>query len=127
VKHAVREYNIHKSVVHPKIVQLYDVFEIDENNFCTVLEYCNGPDLDLYLKTQNILSEREAKSIIVQIFSGLNYLNQMKRPIIHYDLKPGNILFSDGEVKITDFGLSKIMEENEDVLELTSQGAGTYW
>lgn len=30
-------------------------------------------------------------------------------------------------MKITDFGLSKIMEENESAVELTSQGAGTYW
>jgi len=127
IKHAIREYNIHKSVVHPKIVTLYDVFEIDDNSFCTVLEYCNGPDLDLYLKLQPILSEREAKSIVTQIFYALNYLNDQKRAIIHYDLKPGNILFSNGEVKITDFGLSKIMEENQDALELTSQGAGTYW
>lgn len=127
VKHACREYNIHKSVVHPRIVRLYDVFEIDENSFCTVLEYCEGQDLDFYLKTQQTLSEREAKSIVSQIFSGLEYLNRQKRPIIHYDLKPGNILFSKDGIKITDFGLSKIMEEDQEFLELTSQGAGTYW
>jgi tousled-like kinase len=103
-KHAVREYNIHKSVVHPKIVQLYDVFEIDDNSFATILEYCDGPDLDLYLKMQQYLPEREAKSIISQIFSGLRYLTEQKRSIIHYDLKPGNILFSGAEVKMTDFG-----------------------
>ncbi len=127
IKHAVREYNIHKDMVHSKIVRLFDVFEIDENSFCTVLEFCNGKDLDLYLKLQSSLPEREAKSIVQQIFSGLKYLNEQKRPIIHYDLKPGNILFLDGEVKITDFGLSKVMEENQEQLELTSQGAGTYW
>lgn len=88
-------------MVHSKIVCLFDVFEIDENSFCTVLEYCNGPDLDLYLKLQPTLNEREARSIILQIFHGLKYLNEQKRPIIHYDLKPGNILFSNGEVKIT--------------------------
>jgi len=75
IKHAMREYNIHKSVIHPKIVSLYDVFEIDDNSFCTVLEYCNGPDLDLYLKLQGNLPEREAKLIISQIFSALCYLN----------------------------------------------------
>jgi len=127
IKHACREYTIHKNVIHPKIVRLYDVFEIDDNSFCTVLEYCDGPDLDLHLKTLTVLPEREARCIIQQIFSGLHYLNEQKRPIIHYDLKPGNILFSNGEVKITDFGLSKIMDEDNDMLELTSQGAGTYW
>ena len=33
-KHAVREYKIHKELVHPKVVRLYDVFEIDANSFC---------------------------------------------------------------------------------------------
>ncbi len=51
--------------------------------------------------------------------------------IIHYDLKPGNILFDKyGQVKITDFGLSKVFEESapgKSSMELTSQGAGTYW
>jgi tousled-like kinase len=68
------------------------------------------------------------QKLISYSLQGLKYLNEQKRPIIHYDLKPGNILFDkDGAVKITDFGLSKIMEENQESLELTSQGAGTYW
>ena len=40
--HVVREYNIHKTLVHPHIVRLWDVFEIDHDSFCTVLEYCSG-------------------------------------------------------------------------------------
>jgi tousled-like kinase len=74
--------------------------------------------------------EREARVIIAQIFAGLSYLSSAQRRVIHYDLKPGNVLFdAAGRVKITDFGLSKIMEESSgsDGLELTSQGAGTYW
>ena len=50
IKHALREYNIHKNLQHPRIVSLFDVFEIDANSFCTVLEYCDGHDLDFYLK-----------------------------------------------------------------------------
>nr|CAD7425440.1 unnamed protein product [Timema monikensis] len=50
IKHALREYNIHKGLDHPRVVKLYDVFEIDANSFCTVLEYCDGHDLDFYLK-----------------------------------------------------------------------------
>lgn len=53
-RHALREYNIHKSLDHPRVVKLYDVFEIDANSFCTVLEYCDGHDLDFYLKQVNL-------------------------------------------------------------------------
>ena len=85
---------------------------------------------------------------MVQTMSALKYLNEIKPPIIHFDLKPGtlhihvdvlgvcvyvgNILLGSGiysfEAKITDFGLSKIVEhDGPDGMELTSQGAGTYW
>ncbi|XP_010777031.1 serine/threonine-protein kinase tousled-like 1, partial [Notothenia coriiceps] len=102
--------------------------------FCTVLEFCEGNDLDFYLKQNKLMSEKEARSIVMQIVSALRYLNEIKPPIIHYDLKPGNILLVDGtacgEIKITDFGLSKIMDDDNygvDGMDLTSQGAGTYW
>ena len=105
----------------------------------------------------------QARAIVIQTMSALKYLNEIKPPVIHFDLKPGdpistcliptpvpylsrqlllftfeinvytgNILLGSGmnsyEAKITDFGLSKIMEvESPDGMELTSQGAGTYW
>jgi tousled-like kinase len=48
--------------------------------------------------------------------------------IIHYDLKPGNILFGKNSVvKVSDFGLSKVVEEDQTQLELTSQGTGTFY
>ncbi|KAL4036005.1 hypothetical protein IC575_004719 [Cucumis melo] len=130
IRHAIREYNIHKTLVHTHIVRLWDIFEIDQNTFCTVLEYCSGKDLDAVLKSTPILPEKEARIIIVQIFHGLVYLNKRTQKIIHYDLKPGNVLFDElGVAKVTDFGLSKIVEDDvgSQGMELTSQGAGTYW
>ncbi|KAF3853640.1 hypothetical protein F7725_014328 [Dissostichus mawsoni] len=47
-KHACREYRIHKELDHPRIVKLYDYFSLDTGSFCTVLEYCEGNDLDFY-------------------------------------------------------------------------------
>ncbi|KAL2101798.1 hypothetical protein ACEWY4_003559 [Coilia grayii] len=134
-KHACREYRIHKELDHPRIVKLYDYFSLDTDSFCTVLEYCEGNDLDFYLKQHKLMSEKEARSIVMQIVNALKYLNEIRPPIIHYDLKPGNILLVNGtacgEIKITDFGLSKIMDDDSynsvDGMELTSQGAGTYW
>jgi tousled-like kinase len=132
-KHVSREYEIHRNVRHPRIVSLYDVFEIDTNSFATVLECCDGTDLDTLLKTRRRLPERDARAILLQILSGMDYLSHSdgeRQGIIHYDLKPGNILFDEyGDAKITDFGLSKIVDTQDSgaSMELTSQGAGTYW
>jgi len=130
VRHATREADIHRSLHHPRVVSLTDVFEIDGDAFCTVLEYCPGSDLEFYLKTHTTLPEREACSIISQVLSALLYLNSQAQRIIHFDLKPGNILYHHGEIKITDFGLSKVMpatHTSNEPIDLTSQGAGTYW
>lgn len=135
VKHALREKDIHKTLLHARIVSLFDVFTIDNHSFCTVLEYCDGKDLDFYLKQNKVIPEKEARSIIMQVVNALKYLNDLNPSVIHYDLKPANILLSSGtssgEIKITDFGLSKLLEQQDpdspDEIELTSQGAGTYW
>jgi len=91
------------------------------------LEYCEGPDLSCYFKQHKIFSEREVKIIIKQILCGLKYLNEHKTKIIHYDLKPQNVIFHKGEIKITDFGLCKVVDSDASRIELTSQGVGTYW
>eukprot|EP00611_Tribonema_gayanum_P023761 TRINITY_DN5074_c0_g1_i2.p1 TRINITY_DN5074_c0_g1~~TRINITY_DN5074_c0_g1_i2.p1 ORF type:complete len:228 (+),score=76.36 TRINITY_DN5074_c0_g1_i2:223-906(+) len=78
---------------------------------------------------------QDTRFILLQIVSGLRYMSSPhgdRAAIIHYDLKPGNILFDvNGDVKITDFGLSKIVPDegggggDMTSMELTSQGAGT--
>lgn len=67
VKHAMREKDIHKSLDHPRIVRLFDLFTIDNDSFCTVLEYCDGNDLDFYLKQHKQIPEKEARCIIMQV------------------------------------------------------------
>jgi len=99
-KHVSREYEIHREVRHPRIVSLYDVFEIDTDSFATVLECCGGTDLDTLLKDRGRLPERDARAILLQILCGMRYLSApsadgRRQGIIHYDLKPGNILFDE--------------------------------
>lgn len=59
------------------------------------MEYCDGNDLDFYLKQHKLMSEKEARSIVMQIVNALKYLNEIKPPIIHYDLKPGEYALLD--------------------------------
>lgn len=131
IRRAMREYEIQKGLKHPKVVILKDCFPISNRAFGTVLELCTGDTLDEYMKRYGVLPEREARGVIIQVLSGLRYLNSNEtgNKIIHYDLKPGNLFFQGGEVKIADFGLSKIVHQSTpgDSIDLTSQGAGTYW
>ena len=127
IKHTIRENQIHKEINCNKIVKHYDTIEIDNDSFCTVLEFCSGPDLATYLQKNPNITEKEARIIIHQILIGLEYLNKLPKKIIHYDLKPENIIFHNLEVKISDFGLAKIIDNNNDKVQLTSQGVGTYW
>ncbi|PWV10119.1 putative tousled-like kinase II [Trypanosoma cruzi] len=105
--------------------------------FVSVMEYSQGADLDTHLKRYGCMREMEARLILLQVVSAPRYLAAQEQPIIHYDLKPANILFhssnaSSLEIKITDFGLSKLIQSRDGphdnpTIELTSQGTGTYW
>ena len=128
IKHTDRENKAFQSLSHPNIVKYYDTIEIDELSYGTVLEYCEGFDLDYMLKKNGQLPEKDSKAIIKQMLGAVKYLNEQTPRIIHYDLKPQNILFTKGMiVKITDFGLCKMHETEESKIELTTPGGGTYW
>lgn len=127
IKHTFRENIILKKLDNAHIVKLLDTIEINNFSFGNILEYCKGPNLRLYIAKNGPVKEKIAKAIIYQILQALLYLYQLPKKIIHYDLKPENIIFNeDMTIKITDFGLSKIIDENSDNIRLTSQGVGTY-
>ena len=128
IKHTVRENLILKGLNHENIVKLLDTIEINNNSFGNILEYVSGLNLALYIKKNGPLNEQFAKIIIYQILKVLVYLNKLPKKVIHYDLKPENIIFAnDMSIKILDFGLAKEFSLNSDYLELTSIGLGTYW
>jgi tousled-like kinase len=136
LRHAERELEIQRQLDHPRLTKLYDVFEHNAITFVSVMEFSAGSDLDTRLKRVKTLKEGDARIIMIQIISGLRCLADQEKPVIHYDLKPANIIFHSSlpsclEVKITDFGLSKVVANQGNAadgsIELTSQGTGTYW
>jgi tousled-like kinase len=123
-----REINIMASTRHPNVVSFHGHFYLGEHSVGLVLELCCGGDLAQKLRKRGRLPEKEAKLILLQIIQGMTALRSRENAVIHYDLKPANILFDDeGRVKVTDFGLSKVVESDVTALELTSQGTGTYY
>ncbi len=109
------EIEILKFCKHPNIVNFIDHFENSEYIFI-ILEYIKHGDLSKFLnklqKNKTIVSEAIAASITYQIANGLHYLHQYG--VIHRDLKLENIMVKSYdsnkiEVKILDFGLSKII------------------
>ena len=109
------EIDIMKLCHHPNIVRLLDHFENAEYIFI-IMEYLSGGSLTNYIKKSKFtLSEKRILEIIYQIALGLKYLHQYG--IVHRDLKPDNIMLTEKEnmnqIKIMDFGLSKIMGPKE--------------
>ena len=127
-KKVVREFKIQQRSDHPHIVTSFDLDSAPFHDSTYVIfqiqEYIDGQDLDYYLKMYPNLPESHAKSILLQILSALCYLNHMDPPIVHYDLKPGNILIKEGHVCLTDFGLAR--ESTGESIDVTSRGAGTH-
>ncbi|KAI8003965.1 Mitogen-activated protein kinase kinase 9 [Camellia lanceoleosa] len=73
-----------------------------------LMEYMDSGTLDTLFKTKGTFFEPSLASIATQVLSELNYLHSHK--IIHRDIKPSNLLLNHKmEVKIADFGVSKIM------------------
>jgi len=109
------EIDILKAVDHPNIVKFIDRFENSEYYFI-VLEYLKDGCLSDLIKNKKIdLTESMIKKIILPLAQALQYLN--KFGVVHRDIKPDNILVEkkDEELKVrlSDFGLAKILSKNE--------------
>ncbi len=94
----------------PNIIKIYEINEINNMHYIAQ-EYVEGMTLkDYILKTPNIEPE-EAQRIVLQILKGLEHAHQ--KGVVHKDIKSQNILLSiNNEVKITDFGIADILEDD---------------
>ena len=113
------EIDILKIAQHPNIIKLYDVFE-NENYIYIIMEYCSGGDLLSYFEHYEYeLPETKVCEIIHKLSMAIYYLHSYG--IVHRDLKPENILMTDltsnADIRLLDFGLSKIVGNDEKCTE----------
>ena len=98
------------SLMHPNIVNVYDVGE-DNGVYYIVMELVDGITLKKYIEKKARLSVREALSIAIQACMGIEAAHN--NHIIHRDIKPQNIIIStEGKVKVTDFGIARAATSN---------------
>ena len=96
-------------LIHPNIVNIYDVGEGD--NPYIVMEFVDGMDLKKYIQNNHPIPYSKVIKIMSQILSGIS--NAHANGIIHRDIKPHNILIDhEGTVKITDFGFAVAVSQN---------------
>ncbi|KAJ4835811.1 Mitogen-activated protein kinase kinase 9 [Turnera subulata] len=103
-----REMEILRRTDSPYIVQCYGIDEKPSGDIAIVMEYMDLGTLDSLCKKFGTFSEEKLAHVARQVLNGLGYLHAHK--IIHRDIKPSNLLVNKNmEVKIADFGVSKIM------------------
>lgn len=109
-----REANILASVRHPNLPRVIDYFAIPNQGQYLVMDYIEGEDLRQRIERLGTLSENEVIRIGIAICNALEYLHSRRPPIIHRDIKPGNIKVTpEGKIILVDFGLAKLMLEDQ--------------
>ncbi|TKY61088.1 Mitogen-activated protein kinase kinase 9 [Spatholobus suberectus] len=103
-----REMDILRRTDSPHVVQYHGFFEKPSGDVAILMEYMDVGTLDTLLKINGTFSEPQLATVARQVLNGVSYLHAHK--IIHRDIKPSNLLVNRNmEVKIGDFGVSKVM------------------
>ncbi|XP_057377024.1 serine/threonine-protein kinase ULK3-like isoform X2 [Daphnia carinata] len=113
VDNIIHEIEALKLLRHPHIIQMID-FSWDENFIYIIMEYCEGGDLSVFVRSHKQLQEKICKSFLCQLASALQYLRQHN--IVHMDLKPSNLLLTSRRnpiLKLADFGLAQSLKNRQ--------------
>ena len=120
LKRFLLEQRVMARLDHPHIAKLIEVGFWKEEIPYLVMEYVEGVQVVDYC-TNNRLPQHLRIKLLLDICDAIHYAHQNR--VIHRDLKPSNILVdSTGVVKVLDFGISKLMENNGDMEPLTRTG-----
>ncbi len=111
------------SLIHPNIVQVYDVGQEGDHRYIAQ-EYIPGTNLRQYLTDNGQMSVNETLSILLQVLAALS--KSAAVGIVHRDIKPENIMLTrDGDVKVADYGLARVLLSDDPQLTRAGTTLGT--
>lgn len=100
-----------RKLTHNNIVRIHDMFDLDGKKIIS-MEFIEGENLKTLLARHVTFSEDTVQAYLVQICQGLGYAHRFH--LVHRDIKPANIMITDNNlVKITDFGIAKLLTEHQ--------------
>lgn len=106
---------------NPWVINLHEVYETP-SEMILVLEYAAGGEIfdQCVADREEAFTEKDVQRLMRQILEGVRFLHA--HDVVHLDLKPQNILLTSesplGDIKIVDFGLSRIMKKSEELREI---------
>jgi serine/threonine protein kinase len=108
-----REATILASLRHPNLPRVTDHFVIEGEGQYLVMDFIQGVDLRERLERSGAVTEAESVPWFLEICDALAYLHSRTPPILHRDIKPGNIkIMPDGRAILVDFGLAKVVDQS---------------
>jgi Tol biopolymer transport system component/serine/threonine protein kinase len=121
----VRQFHLEAVILanlrHPNLPRVYDHFTLGDEGQYLVMDFIEGDDLRFRMERTGTISEDDAVQVGAAICDALAYLHSRHPPILHRDIKPGNVkLTPDGHVFLVDFGLAKIYQSET---QATTTGA----
>jgi serine/threonine protein kinase len=136
VEGLIREAKLLTRLDHPNIVQVLDL-GMEGSDYFMAMEYVHGYNLATIIhycaQSQRVIPIGACASITLQVLSGLGYAHTLTGPdgvtqnVIHRDVSPQNVLIStEGRVKLTDFGIAKVVNESEGEFTQSLKGKFRY-
>lgn len=125
----LQEASILAQLDHPNLPKVSDFFNQNDLDYL-VMDYVPGQDLREIIQdswgNSQPLEVETVMGWVEQIADALIYLHNHNPPVLHRDIKPANIkLTPDGRIKLVDFGLVKLMDEDEARTITVVQGRGS--
>jgi serine/threonine protein kinase len=123
------EASILSRLDHPNLPKVSDYFSTSGREYL-VMDFVEGRDLHEIVREQQksggLLSEQQVLSWAGQLLDALEYLHEQDPPVVHRDVKPSNIKVTPrGIVKLVDFGLVKVLHDDDSRTVTVVQGRGT--
>jgi Tol biopolymer transport system component/serine/threonine protein kinase len=99
---------------HPNLPRVTDHFVIGDQGQYLVMDYIEGEDLRQRMERIGNITEDDAILMGAAMCDALTYLHTRKPPILHRDIKPGNVKITpDGHIFLVDFGLAKVLHGSQ--------------